>query len=83
VLMPSESAPALLRDHIGRGREAIVAALAHAVGPGVGTPDPELFARMLSALSDEAVRLLLTDAERYSAERLLAHTRWLLNRMTA
>jgi AcrR family transcriptional regulator len=83
VLMPPEGAPALLRDHIGRGREAIVAALADAVGPGVGTPDPELFARMLSALSDEAVRLLLTDSERYSTERLLTHTRWLLDRMTA
>jgi len=69
VLMPPEGAPALLRDHIGRGREGIVAALADAVGPGVGTPDPELFARMLSALSDEAVRLLLTDPERYNAER--------------
>src|SRR3954452_15624319 len=52
VLMPPEGAPALLRDHIGRGREAIVAAPAAAIGPGVGTPDPELFARMLSALSD-------------------------------
>jgi AcrR family transcriptional regulator len=83
VLMPPEGAPALLREHITRGREAVVAALAASVGPGVGTPDPELFARMLSALSDEAVRLLLTDPERYSAERLLGHTRWLLDRMTA
>jgi AcrR family transcriptional regulator len=83
VLMPTEGAPALLREHITRGREAVVAALAESVGPGLGTPDPELSARMLSAMSDEGVRLLLTDPERYSTERLLEHTRWVLDRLTA
>ena len=34
--------------------------------------DPELVARMLSTLADEAVRLVLTDPERYPVERLLA-----------
>ena len=46
--------------------------------PGRESPDPELTARMLSALADEAARLLLTDPERYPVERILAHTRWLL-----
>ncbi len=34
---------------------------------------------MLSAASDEAVRLLLTDPERYPVERLLANAGWALD----
>ena len=70
VLMPPEGAPAVLHDHIARGRTGVVAHLAQAVGPGLGpgreSPDPELFARTLSAVSDEGARLLLTDPERLS-----------------
>jgi hypothetical protein len=36
---------------------------------------------MLSALADEAVRLLLNDPERYTPERLVAQTRWFLDRL--
>lgn len=81
VLMPPEGAPAVLRERIARGREAVVAQLASVrpgFGPGRESPDPELMARMLSALSDESARLVLTDPERWPAERLLAHARWLL-----
>ena len=87
VLMPAEGAPDLLREHVRRGREAIIAALTEAVRPGLApgqeVPDPELTARILSAISDEAVRLLLIDPERYSIERLMALTGWLLDRLTA
>jgi AcrR family transcriptional regulator len=80
VLMPSEGAPAMLHDHITAGRAAVVAQLAAAMGPGFGAgnepPDPELAARMLSAFADEAARLLLTDPERYSVERILAQAAW-------
>jgi hypothetical protein len=31
---------------------------------------------MMSALSDESARLVLTDPEGYPPERILAHTRW-------
>jgi AcrR family transcriptional regulator len=83
VLMPPEGAPALLREHIARGRDAMVARLAEAVRPGLvpgrEPPDPELTARMLSTIADEAVRLLLTDPARYPAERLAALARWLLD----
>ena len=34
---------------------------------------------MMSALSDEAARLVLTDPERYPPERILVHTRWFLD----
>jgi AcrR family transcriptional regulator len=84
ALMPPEGAPAVLREDIERGRDAIVALLADFVGPGLaagGSPDPELTARTLSALSDEAARLLLTDPERYPLERLMAHARWLLTEL--
>lgn len=83
VLMPPEGAPTLLREHIARGRDAMVAQLAEAVRPGLvpgrEPPDPELTARMLSTIADEGVRLLLTDPARYPAERLVALARWLLD----
>ncbi|MEA2387252.1 MAG: hypothetical protein QOG41_25, partial [Thermoleophilaceae bacterium] len=37
--------------------------------------------RMLSAFSDEAVRLVLTDPERYTPERILDHARWTLSQL--
>ena len=86
VLMPQEGAPASLRERIALGRTAVVGRLAQAVGPGFGrggeSPDPELTARMLSAIADEAARLLLTDPRQYPVERLLAHTRWVLDQLT-
>jgi AcrR family transcriptional regulator len=82
VLMPQEGAPQILQRHVARDREAVLAALAQAVRPGLGagreTPDPELTARMLSAVADEAARLLLTDPQRYSVQRLAVHARWVL-----
>ena len=85
VLMPSEGAPAMLHEHINAGRSAVVAQLAAAWGPGLGSgnepPDPELAARMLSAFADEAARLLLTDPERYSVERILAQAAWGLGQL--
>jgi AcrR family transcriptional regulator len=87
VLMPPEGAPQVLRDQIERGREAIIDALAMTVGPGLSperpSPDPALTARLLSALSDEAARLLLTDPETYPLERLMAHAEWLLRQLVS
>jgi AcrR family transcriptional regulator len=85
VLMPPEGAPPLLREHIARGRDAVVATLAEFVGPGLApgrtSPDPELTARLISALADEAARLMLTDPQRYSIERLTNQARWLLEEL--
>ncbi|MDQ6744905.1 MAG: hypothetical protein M3Z27_02630 [Actinomycetota bacterium] len=42
--------------------------------------DAELTARILSAISDEYARLVLTDPVRFPPERLLGHARWWLGR---
>jgi AcrR family transcriptional regulator len=83
VLMPPEGAPDVLRERVASGRAAVVAALAATLGesggaPGRESPDPELTARMMSALSDESVRLVLTDPEQFPPERILEHARWFL-----
>jgi AcrR family transcriptional regulator len=83
VLMPPEGAPEVLRERVAQGRAAVVAALAAAVGAGGAaagreSPDPELTARMMSALSDEGARLVLTDPEQFPPERILRHTEWAL-----
>jgi AcrR family transcriptional regulator len=82
VLMPPEGAPEALHDRIASGRAEVIGQLAGAVSSGFPggseSPDPELTARMLSAFSDEAARLQLTDPKRYPVDRILAHARWLL-----
>jgi AcrR family transcriptional regulator len=82
VLMPPEGAPLILRQRIEHGRRSVLAKLARAVEPalrGDQAHDAELTASVLSAISDEYARLVLTDPERYSPERLLGHARWWLN----
>ena len=86
VLMPPEGAPELLRTSIISGRAEVLSRLAQAVLP-ISTPprqmpDPELTARILSAVADEYARLLLTDASEFPPERLLPHARWWLERLS-
>jgi AcrR family transcriptional regulator len=85
VLIPPEGAPELLRDRVESGREAVVSVLAELVGtgiaPGRSVPDPKLTARLLSAVADEAARLMLTDPGEYPIERLMAHASWMLEEL--
>jgi AcrR family transcriptional regulator len=85
VLMPPEGAPGVLRETVEHGRDAVVAALAQVVGAGLAperpSPDPQLTARLLSALSDEAARLMLKDPEQFPIERLMRHAEWLLRQL--
>ncbi len=85
VLMPPEGAPELLRRSIARGRAAVLRSITDAVRlallPGRYSLDPELTARMLSAMADEYARLVLTDARRFPPERLLLHAGWWLTQM--
>jgi AcrR family transcriptional regulator len=82
VLLPPEGAPELLRTSIQQGRRTVLASMIGAVDPGLATgsggPDPELTARMLSAMADEYARLVLADPRHYAPERLVAHARWFL-----
>jgi AcrR family transcriptional regulator len=81
VLIPPEGAPQKLRRAIAQGRQSVLAQLVSAVRPGLRDTDPndaELTARVLSAISDEYARLVLTDPDRFTPERLLRHARlWL------
>lgn len=83
VLMPPEGAPELLRTSIARGRAAVLDRLAQAVRPALvrdrRSPDAELTAQVLSAISDEYARLVLTDPARFPPERLLDHAGWCLD----
>jgi AcrR family transcriptional regulator len=74
MLVPPEGAPGLLGERIAAGRAAVIGQLAGALA----SPDPELTARALSSVADEAARLLLSDPRRYPPERILGHARWLL-----
>jgi AcrR family transcriptional regulator len=74
VLVPPEGAPGLLGERIALGRAAVIEQLAGTIR----SPDPELTARALSAVADEAARLLLADPARYPPPRILDHARWLL-----
>jgi AcrR family transcriptional regulator len=86
VLMPPEGTPAVLREQVAQGRDAVVAVLAQFAGQGFGaglpSPDPELTGRMISTLADESARLMLTDPERYPIDRLVEHSRWVLNQIS-
>jgi AcrR family transcriptional regulator len=86
VLMPPEGAPRLLREQITRGRDAVIKTLAGSldsgIAPGRASPDPELTARLLSAVADEGARLLLTNPRRFPIERLMKHAGWLLNQLS-
>jgi AcrR family transcriptional regulator len=85
VLTAPEGAPELLRESIRNGRQQILSKLTSAVAPldlAPETPfDPELTARILSALADEYARLLLADPDRYNAERLVAHARVIIEKL--
>jgi AcrR family transcriptional regulator len=86
ILMPPEGAPEFMRARVEQARAAVVAQLAALIGRtyephgGQTSPDPELTASSMSALADHWARLMLTDPERFTTERILEHARWALAR---
>jgi AcrR family transcriptional regulator len=86
VLTPPEGAPEFIREHIENDRLAIIDQLAlvlrsaYATSGGQTTPDAELTAHTLSAMSDYWSRLMLRDPQTYTMDRLLTHARWALSR---
>jgi hypothetical protein len=85
ILMPPEGAPQILHKSIAHGRASVLARLTEAVRPELArdsrSPDPELTARLLSAISDEYARLVLTNPGRFPPDRLVEHARWWLGRV--
>lgn len=79
VLMPSEGAPAALRDQVRASRAQFAAALASA--GGIDSPDPPVTGLMLQALADEGARALIDGT--VDRDRLVAHARWLLSALGA
>ena len=86
VLTPPEGGPELLRRSIARGRADVLASITYAVRPesmpGHESADPEMTARILSAIADEYARLVLLDPSEFPPERLLAHAHWLLRNLS-
>lgn len=87
VLMPSEGAPAILRDRVTAVRGAVTEQLV-ALTPQVlagsdlpPPPDPELTALSIQAFAEDAARLLLDRPREYPIDRLVAHAEWLLRRL--
>jgi hypothetical protein len=79
ILLPPEGTPARLRARIERNRSAILAQLEELVAWGLdrrGGPDldPELTARMILTLAQDAARLVLTDPRAYTTERVAGFT---------
>jgi AcrR family transcriptional regulator len=75
ILLPLEGTPAVVRDHVESNRAQMLARIEGVVRwaaeqPGAGADlDPELIARAIRTLGEEAGRLVLTDPDQYSPER--------------
>ena len=84
VLVPAEGTPEFLRERALQIRGAVTQQLAAIVptalasGSTEPTPDPELTALTLQAVSEEAARLLLERPDEFSIERVMKHTEWML-----
>lgn len=85
TLMPPHGAPEVLRESIREGRtevrESLTRALRPVMKPGEESIDPDLTARILSAVADEYARLALADPGRFPPERLLEHARWFIGEL--
>jgi AcrR family transcriptional regulator len=88
VLLPPSGTPAALRERIETNRRSVLEQLRELVAWGVerrGAPqaDPELIARMIIVLAEDAARLVLTSPRRYSTDRFVEFTRAALAAMPA
>lgn len=76
ILIPVEGTPQLVRQHVEQGRRALLAQVERLVSWGLeqrGGPeglDPELSAHVIIALGEGAARMVLTEPERFTPERL-------------
>lgn len=84
VLVPAEGTPEVLRERALEIRSAVTQQLAAVVpkalsgGSTEPSPDPEMTALTLQAVSEEAARLILEDPENFTIERVMRHAEWML-----
>ncbi len=75
ILLPPEGTPAIVREHVESNRARTLERIESVVRWAIdrvdapATLDPELTARAIRSLAEEAGRMVLVDAERYSPER--------------
>ena len=75
ILLPLEGTPAIVRDHVEKNRARLLERLVDLVNWATDRSemaaelDVEICARAIMRLSEEAGRMVLTDAERFSPER--------------
>jgi AcrR family transcriptional regulator len=84
ILMPAEGTPDLVREHVDAGRRDVRERLEELLEWGIaargGPPgiDLELAAQSLIAVGEQMARLVLTEPDRFTAERIAAFLRALL-----
>ncbi len=84
VLVPAEGTPEVLRARAIQIRAAVTQQLAAIVPTALAgdstepSPDPELTALTLQAVSEEGARLLLERPDEFSIERVMTHAEWML-----
>ncbi len=84
VLVPAEGTPEILRERAEEIRDAVTQQLAVVVPFALSknadspSPDPELTALTLQAVSEEGARLILERTSEFSIERIMSHAEWML-----
>jgi AcrR family transcriptional regulator len=85
ILLPTEGMPDVVREHVDQGRAEVVRQLEALIAWGIqrrGGPtdlDVALAAQGLLAVGEHGARLVMTDPEHYSPERIGAEARKLLS----
>lgn len=84
VLVPAEGTPEVLRERAVQIRAAVTQQLAAIVPKALASkstqpsPDPELTALTLQAVSEEGARLILERPDDFTIERIMEHAEWML-----
>jgi AcrR family transcriptional regulator len=83
ILLPPEGVPAVFHERTNRTRRNVLRQLERLVEWGIerrGGPtlDSELFARLLMEMAEDSARLILTQPEKFSIERIVDFARTLM-----
>jgi AcrR family transcriptional regulator len=83
ILLPPEGVPSVFAERTNRTRRNVLRQLEKLVAWGIerrGGPtlDSELFARLLMEMAEDSARLILTQPEKFTIERIVAFARTLM-----